>query len=74
MGANGVRTGCSMSIAEPLADGGGYSVHMIHGRREYRYLSRVWHELTGLFVLWLFWLVGAAVATVRKFADIIEDY
>lgn len=38
-------------------------IHMIHGRYEFRYLSRVWHELTGLFVLWILWLVGAAVAT-----------
>ncbi|EJC97817.1 uncharacterized protein FOMMEDRAFT_143374 [Fomitiporia mediterranea MF3/22] len=37
--------------------------HMIHGRREYRYLSKVWHELLGLFVLWVLWLVGAAIAT-----------
>lgn len=38
-------------------------INMIHGRGEYRYLSKVWHELTGLVVLWIFWLVGAAVAT-----------
>ncbi|KAH8107375.1 hypothetical protein DFH11DRAFT_1637664 [Phellopilus nigrolimitatus] len=38
-------------------------IHMIHGRREYRYLSRVWHELLGLFVLWVLWLVGSAIAT-----------
>ena len=39
---------------------------MIHGRREYRYLSKVWHELLGLFVLWILWLVGAAIATVSN--------
>jgi len=38
-------------------------VHMIHGRNEYRFLSRVWHELVGLTILWIMWLVGAAVAT-----------
>ena len=39
---------------------------MIHGRREYRFLSLVWHELLGLLILWLMWLVGAGVATVRN--------
>jgi len=38
-------------------------VHMIHGRNEYRFLSKVWHELVGLSILWIMWLVGAAVAT-----------
>ncbi|KAL5512159.1 hypothetical protein ACEPAG_3444 [Sanghuangporus baumii] len=38
-------------------------IHMIHGRREYKFLSLVWHELLGLAILWLLWLVGAAVAT-----------
>jgi len=38
-------------------------VHMIHGRSEYRYLSKVWHELLGLMVLFILWLVGAAIAT-----------
>ncbi|KAL5519862.1 hypothetical protein ACEPAG_1522 [Sanghuangporus baumii] len=36
---------------------------MIHGRKEYRYFSRVWHEILGLFILWVLWLVGAAIAT-----------
>lgn len=40
---------------------------MIHGRREYKFLSLVWHELLGLAILWLMWLVGAAVATVIFF-------
>lgn len=51
---------------------GACSVHMIHGRSEYRYLSKVWHELLGLFILWVMWLVGAAIATVsaNEFAHI----
>lgn len=44
-----------------------FSVHMIHGRSEYRYLSKVWHELLGLMVLFILWLVGAAIATVSNF-------
>lgn len=42
---------------------------MIHGRLEFRFLSMVWQELLGLFILWVMWLVGAAVATVRSFLD-----
>jgi len=38
---------------------------MIRGRGEFRFLSMVWQELLGLFVLWVMWLVGAAIATVR---------
>lgn len=27
-------------------------------------MSKVWHELLGIFILWLLWLIGAAIATV----------
>lgn len=43
-----------------------FRVHMIHGRSEYRYLSKVWHELLGLMILFILWLVGAAIATVSN--------
>ena len=36
---------------------------MIHGHSDYRFLRHVWHELLGLVVLWIMWLVGAAVTT-----------
>jgi len=38
-------------------------MHLIHGKRELRFFSRVWHEALGLFILWIMWLVGAAIAT-----------
>jgi len=40
-----------------------FVVHMISGMREHRFFSRVWHELLGLFILWILFLVGAAIAT-----------
>ena len=36
-------------------------MHMIHGRHAYE--TRVWHAMLGIFVLWVLWLVGAAIAT-----------
>ena len=44
-----------------------HSIHTIHGRYEHKYAPRVWHEIVGLSILWLLWLVGAAVATVSDF-------
>lgn len=40
-----------------------FVVHMIHARHEYKYLSKVWQELLGLFILNVLWLVGAAIST-----------
>ena len=42
-----------------------FRIHSIHKRAEHRLVSTFRGELIGLGILWLFWLVGAAVASVR---------
>jgi len=41
-----------------------YSARTIHSRLEHRFFSSFAAELIGLFVFFLLWLVGDAVATV----------
>ena len=40
------------------------SMYSIHKRYENPYLSTFLGEIIGLSVLWLFWIVGAAIASV----------
>ena len=40
------------------------SMYSIHRRYENPYLSTFLGEVIGLSVLWLFWIVGAAIASV----------
>jgi hypothetical protein len=42
------------------------SARTIHSRLEHRFFSSFAAELIGLFVFFLLWLVGAAVATVSS--------
>ena len=53
----------SLPVLHPRADL--YSMHTIHKRREPRYLNTFRGELIGLFILWIFWICGAAIASVR---------
>ena len=41
-----------------------YRMYSIYKRYENPYLSTFLGEIIGLSVLWLFWIVGAAIATV----------
>ena len=38
-------------------------LYIIHAQREYRILSKAWQEFLVLAILWLFFIVGAGVAT-----------
>jgi hypothetical protein len=40
-----------------------FAIFVIHWRREYRYAGKVWHEAVALFLLWLFYIIGTAIAT-----------
>lgn len=40
-----------------------FIIHSIHKRNENRFISTFRGELVGLFILWLMYLVGAAIAT-----------
>jgi len=40
-----------------------FIIHSIHKRAEHRLVSTFRGELIGLVILWIFWLVGAAVAS-----------
>ncbi|KAF8913672.1 hypothetical protein CPB85DRAFT_1375534 [Mucidula mucida] len=40
-----------------------FTIHTIHKRVENRYVYTFRGELIGLFVLWMFWICGAGVAT-----------
>ncbi|KAH6873972.1 hypothetical protein BKA70DRAFT_1129458 [Coprinopsis sp. MPI-PUGE-AT-0042] len=49
-------------IAMPWSE---FVIYSIHKRYENRWVSRFREELVGLGILWLFWMVGTAIATVR---------
>ncbi|TFK37283.1 hypothetical protein BDQ12DRAFT_653179 [Crucibulum laeve] len=40
-----------------------FIIHAIHKRAEHRFVSRFRDEIIGLAILWLFWIIGAGIAT-----------
>lgn len=46
-----------------------YSVHVITRTYDYGLVSTFLGETVGLFILFVMWLVGAAIATVRVALD-----
>ena len=41
----------------------GFMIYSIHKRYQNRFVGRFMEEIIGLAILWLFWMVGTAVAT-----------
>ena len=50
------------------------SMYSIHRRDENPYLSTFLGEVIGLSVLWLFWIVGAAIASVSLASSSKSNY
>ena len=50
------------------------SARTIHSRLEHRFFSSFAAELIGLFVFFLLWLVGAAIATVSGFGILSSTF
>jgi hypothetical protein len=53
-----------LGIPFALADLSLYSARTIHSRLEHRYINSFAAELIGLFIFFLLWVAGAAIATV----------